>query len=179
MIEFFRYTSTSERFLTYLLAIYEQSFPVDERRPIVKMLKLIENEPRFKCNALIAEGELVGFFNYWDFNDFIYVEHFAIDPLIRGRAYGSSSMKQFLAAQSKPVILEVERPETLEAERRIGFYQRLGFTLCKKPYIQPAYEKGQLSIPMYIMEAGGNLTDRHFKTIKETIYREVYNVEPE
>ena len=79
MINFHLYHSPNDKYLTYVLAFYEQAFPVDERRQIGKMLELIEQQPNFKCNDLFDCDELFGFFNFWNLGEFIYVEHFALD----------------------------------------------------------------------------------------------------
>lgn len=179
MINFHLYRSANDKYLTYVLAFYEQSFPVDERRRIAKMLELIENEPRFHAHALFNDGELIGFFNYWDLDEFLYVEHFAIDPMKRGKNLGSEVLKSFVEQAGKPVILEVERPEDPIKERRIAFYQRHGFKLSQKPYMQPAYEEGQRSVPMYLMEYGGNLLENNFGLVKHKIYSVVYGVNEE
>ena len=52
-----------------------------------------------------------------------------------------------------PLILEVELPGANDmASRRIGFYERCGFTAHHDvDYIQPAYAPGLPSIPLLLM----------------------------
>ena len=113
---------------------------------------------------------------YRDLGEFIYVKHLAIDPVKRGKKRGSEVLQSFVKKIGKPVVLEVERPESPDKERRIAFYQRNGFKLSTKPYIQPAYEPGQMTVPLYLMEYGGNLLETNFSMVKDKIYRMVYGV---
>jgi hypothetical protein len=72
--------------------------------------------------------------------------------------------------------LEVEIPEEEMAKRRINFYQRQGFSLWEKPYQQPPYKTGDNYLPMLIMAYGDIECGKDFDSVKEHIYREVYNV---
>ena len=101
----------------------------------------------------------------------------AVDPALRNGGYGSRVMQTLLRELKKPLILEVETPEDEMSKRRIGFYQRQGFEICDTGYVQPPYRKGGESLPMYLMVANKpqqNTLD--LQTIKETIYKEVYEV---
>ena len=60
--------------------------------------------------------------------------------------------------------------------RRIGFYQRCGFSLCEKDYFQPSYRKGGEGLPLYLMFAGADSIDADFEAIRDRIHREVYGV---
>ena len=77
------------------------------------------------------------------------------------------------------VILEVERPEDEMSRRRIGFYERCGFTLCKQDYLQPPYRKGGEAVPLYLMFIHTESIDGQYTQIRDEIYREVYQTTPE
>ena len=74
-------------------------------------------------------------------------------------------------------LLEVEKPVDEWSRRRIGFYQRCGFCLCEKEYVQPSYRKGGETLPMFLMYAGTETIDKEFESIRDEIYRKVYGVE--
>ena len=74
------------------------------------------------------------------------------------------------------IVLEVELPEDELSKRRIGVYERNGFTHCEKPYMQPPYRKSGSPIPMYIMFSGADSIDGIFDTITSEIYKNVYLV---
>jgi hypothetical protein len=71
----------------------------------------------------------------------------------------------------------VEMPEEEMAQRRINFYKRQGFVLWEKPYLQPPYRPGDDYLPMLLMAHGNLERERDFETVKNSIYREVYNVQ--
>ena len=58
-----------------------------------------------------------------------------------------------------------------------GFYQRCGFCLCEKEYVQPSYRKGGETLPMFLMYAGTETIDKEFESIRDEIYRKVYGIE--
>ena len=68
-------------------------------------------------------------------------------------------------------------PEEEMARRRIGFYQRQGFTLWDKPYQQPPYKPGDGYLPMRLMAYGGIDPEQDFAKVRDCIYREVYGVQ--
>lgn len=73
------------------------------------------------------------------------------------------------------VLIEVEKPETDEARRRISFYERNGFRVREEiDYIQPPYSEGQSGLEMLIMTHGDVRLKDH-SDMKEML-REVYNV---
>lgn len=58
-------------------------------------------------------------------------------------------MLLFLRREAKKVILfEVEDPDTELAQRRIGFYERMGFHLSPFEYVQSPLQKGQDDLPL-------------------------------
>lgn len=75
--------------------------------------------------------------NSWDFGDFVFVEHFAVADIMRGKGFGSEILKNFCRDVQRPVVLEVELPNTAEAIRRI-VYERHGFNVVSQTYMQPS-----------------------------------------
>ena len=69
--------------------IMEQSFPIDERRNREGQQKLLSEE-KYKLLGVKNDGNLIAFFAVWDFTDFVFIEHFAVDECARnkiGRAH--------------------------------------------------------------------------------------------
>lgn len=165
-------------------ATYLYSFPEDERRDFSLFCKLLDKEGTladgngtFQVYSLSHAGEYIGFISFWNLGAFVYVEHFAIDASARNGGFGSTVMHRFLERVPKPVILEVEAPVDEMSRRRIGFYERLGFTLDHHPYVQPPYRAGGQWVPMLLMSYGSINLDNQFEEIKTTLYRYVYNTE--
>lgn len=166
---------TNQKEIAFIENLYIESFPLNERRPVPKMLDILEHEDSFNIFIIIENDEQVGFLTYWDLTDHIFAEHFAISPEYRNGGYGRKVMELFIKHANKPIILEVELPDTLLSERRIGFYQRIGFKLWDNiTYQQPPYHEGDSPIPMKLMSHGDIDLDKHLDKIKEEIYEIVY-----
>ena len=177
MLEFRRITSAESPYWRHFVELYESAFPLYERRTAEMQLSIVTGEPeRFHSFAIVEDDTMVGLFSYWDFGNFAYGEHFAVDEQLRGRRIGERAMTQFVETVGKPVVIEVELPETEIARRRIGFYERIGYVLSNKPYMQPSYGVGQQPLPLALMEYGGNVLETDFDFVVRTIHREAYQV---
>ena len=161
--------------ISFVENLYIESFPLSERRLVKTMLDLYKGNMPFVISVTIEDDQPVGFLTYWDLNEFIFAEHFAITSEFRNGGYGRKVMELFMQVP-KPIILEVELPTTILSERRIGFYQRLGFKLWDNvQYQQPAYYDHTNAIPMKLMTYGNLNVERDLIDIRSKIYSVVYN----
>lgn len=155
--------------------LYIESFPLSERRPVETMLSLYKNEPSFVITVTIEDEQIVGFLTYWNLDEFVFAEHFAISAEYRNGGYGRKVMDLFIKEITTPIILEVELPTTILSERRIGFYQRIGFRLWENiQYHQPAYMEDSGPIPMKLMTYGNIDIEKNLTDIRSKIYSKVY-----
>ena len=160
-----------------LVRVYQTSFPIDEQRPIESIARLIEYNIRFVAYALLdTEGDFLGLLTTWHFEDFIYIEHFAIDPTLRSQGYGSEALKAFIHEHGKPLVLEAEPPTDALSIRRIKFYERIGLTLYDFPYMQPAYTEDSNPVELRLM---GTLDTEAtpLTLVSDILQREVYGVD--
>ncbi len=148
--------------------IMQASFPDDEYRPYEEQIALFQ-EPEYRIYYMPA-----GFLAVWEFESFIYIEHFAVDPALRNSGTGSAMLQELVKQYQKPICLEVELPEDELTRRRIGFYERNGFVFNEYPYIQPPISKGKSPVPLRIMTYGSAITRETFEEMKEVLYRRVY-----
>ena len=160
-----------------LFAIMEKSFPEDEHRPRDEQKELFENT-RYRVYGNTESGRLSSVIATWEFDDFVFIEHFATHPEFRNRGLDKKMLEHLKSIYQKPLCLEVEIPDGELQRRRVTFYERNGFTLNHFPYIQPPISKGKKPVPLMIMTTGGALTDMSFMSIKRTLYREVYKADP-
>lgn len=170
--------SSGDILLDKVAALYESAFPLNERREIGEFFRLLEENSHFHVDVFLdGNGNFAGFLSSWEWDDFRYGEHFAIEEGMRGGGIGSQVLRNFLASGSQPLILEVEPPVDEMAVRRIGFYERNGLRLWNDlHYIQPAYSADREPIELKLMTFGDiNLTDGD-ERIKR-IHRYVYGVE--
>ena len=122
----------------------------------------------------MSKGVFAGLIYWWDFGNFAYVEHFAIDSRCRNGGIGGRALDLFVEQfTDKGIVLEVE-PETDGdmARRRIGFYRRHGFEVIEGfSYMQPPYSKEKNEIELWLMTYGhcpdaGIMSD----TLKKEVY---------
>lgn len=162
--------------LEFVERLYIESFPPDERRPVLEMNHLIEEDGKFNVHLLTNEEEArIGFVAYWTFDTFIFLEHFAISPEHRNGGNGSKAIKAFIENIALPLIGEIELPETSDlALRRLSFYEKLGFRAWDIAYRQPPYIEGGESIPMLLITYGNIDMSNEFDAVKNKLYTEVY-----
>lgn len=160
--------------------LFEEAFPEQERPPFSTIRQRMESPSRNdagKFHFLVAENgdEPVGILTYWTFDDLVYVEHFAIDEELRNQGLGKAVFLNFLSQQHDQVVLEIELPNTEEADHRLEFYASMGFFQNPQPYLQPSYHNDGRTVPMILMSKY-ELDDDEFSEIQSLLYREVYGV---
>lgn len=151
-------------------AIMEQSFPLEEYRPYAAQKALL-TDPAYSIYAAKEEGHILGFAAVWQLENWLFLEHLAVDPQLRNCGIGGQLLRYFA---EKRCCLEVEPPETDLARRRIGFYQRNGFCFNDYPYLQPSLGAGRSPVPLYIMTSGSTITPEEFAQVKKLLYTRVY-----
>ena len=168
-------------------SIMQASFSDDEYRPYDEQLALFE-EPEYRIYYMPAIGmervgnhstgnstmHAAGFLAVWEFESFTYIEHFAVDPVLRNSGTGSAMLQELVRKYQKQICLEVELPEDELTRRRIGFYERNGFVFNEYPYIQPPISKGKLPVPLRVMTYGKGITRQAFEEMRKVLYRRVY-----
>jgi len=113
--------------------------------------KKVMDHPFYHFEILILEEGFLGILLWWQFEHLRYVEHFSISDAHKSKGYGSLVLRDFQSEHQDPILLEVGKPEGKIQQRRISFYQRLGFYLSPYQYIQPAYSKIGNPIPLLLM----------------------------
>lgn len=168
--------SMTESEFDRVFAQMEESFPSDERRPYEEQ-KVLLSRPEYRIEVWEEDGCICGFAAVWEFSEFTFLEHLAVDAACRNRGIGGKLLSGLLSKSKKTLCLEVELPETELAARRIGFYERNGFCLNEYPYSQPPISKGKQAVPLMIMTSGRTVTADEFAQIKQILYTRVYQCE--
>ncbi|NLC41607.1 MAG: GNAT family N-acetyltransferase [Erysipelothrix sp.] len=156
--------------------LIELSFPQDEYRSYENQRALLNDESYSISVLYSSHKEVMAFIASWEFEHFIYIEHFALNPRHRGSGIGTQLLEEFVNNAKSVVCLEVEMPENEMAHRRIKFYERNGFYLNDFPYHQPSLDFGKDNIPLRIMSFGALLSLIQFEHVQSTLYRVVYQV---
>jgi len=168
-----------QEYMEQIYDLMEKSFPLDEYRTYEEQKSLFSRK-EYNVYGLVnrshrgEKGGLQAFIALWEFEEFSFIEHFAVHPACRNTGMGAEILQKVLPGLSGPVCLEVELPQNELAVRRIGFYQRNGFRLNDYPYQQPSISKGRNPIPLSIMTWERSITEEQFRTIRDRLYRAVY-----
>lgn len=145
---------SASSWLEQIKRLYEESFPPEERRPWGSILRLLDTVGSpFGLYVVCRQGDMAGFITTWTFDDFVYVEHFAVLPSMRGSGIGARALRLLARSVRKPVVLEVEPRLTGQmAQRRIEFYKRCGFhEFDEYKYVQPPYGPGLPAVELTLM----------------------------
>lgn len=175
MIELIPTRTTDSHYLP-ARKLMEESFPPEERRTAEAQQHITDCNPYFRPHYIMDEEKFIGLVNYWQFKDFVYIEHLATDPSIRGGGYGGRVLDLLKTQINLPIVLEVEHPDNEIARRRINFYTRHGYSLwTEREYIQPPYAEGRPWLPLLLMVNGPLNEEKDFERIRITLYKQVYN----
>ncbi|SFC90376.1 GNAT family N-acetyltransferase [Clostridium uliginosum] len=156
--------------------LMDDSFPSEEIRSYEGQANLFYDDSYKIIADKDAEGNVTAFMATWEFDDFNFIEHFAVDGKLRGKGIGTVMLKDYLKQSNKPIFLEVEYPKTEIATRRIEFYKRLGFHVNPFDYMQPPLHKGYSFLPLKVMSYPNKVNERQFSNYKEGVYSKVYSL---
>lgn len=129
--------------------LYEQSFPPNERRTRADHLRALE-QPAFLPLCAVAENAVLADVFVWDTPAFTYLEHFAVQPSLRGQGIGGKLLDG-LFQPDKPLILEIEPPTDELKCRRKAFYERHGLRAQPYAHVQLPFQGGGEPAPLIIM----------------------------
>jgi hypothetical protein len=154
--------------------IYEEAFPLDERREWSQIIDMLSN-PDFILFKIYHQKKSIGLLSVWNLDIFCFIEHFAIQDIDRGKGFGTQVIQQLQSQISTPLILEVEEPLTEMAQKRIAFYEHLNFHVCNENYYQPPYSAKKSKVKMLLMSSSVKLFQDSLIQVKAKIYDSVYN----
>lgn len=150
------------------------SFPSDEYRSYEDQKALLDNPEYTIFTFYTFEQDIMAFSAVWEFPEFVFIEHFAVNPAYRNKGIGTKVLNELLESKDLIFCLEVELPTEEISARRIEFYKRNNFFLNLYPYVQPSMAHAKKPIPLYIMTSGGEVDMPTFNKIKNILYAKVY-----
>lgn len=160
-----------------LYELLRKSFPRDEYRSFEGQKALLKDEVYGVVGELGESGELKGFIAFFELPKVVFIEHFVVDTMYRNLGIGQGLLREFCDRRKKPVLLEVELPDSEINRRRIEFYKRNKFHYNDYQYMQPPIEEGRNSIPLALMTYPKPAIDeREFLVYKNYLYKCVYHV---
>jgi len=162
---------TIQTYENFAKQIYIDCFPKEERRDWEKFIYILEHDTKFSLYIIKEEDNYFGIVTVWEFEKFIYIEHFAIKQTFRNKNIGSRLLQLLKETYSMPIVLEIEPPQDDITTKRRNFYQRNGFLLLDNHYMQPSYSNNLPQVEMKIMTTENIIP---FEEIKNTLYKYVY-----
>lgn len=174
MITLKRITSSEDADFIKLMALYEEAFPAEERREHAQLEHLLQSHPEMYFNSIECDNQLAGLFVYWNFGEFWYLEHLAIYAEMRNKQIGQQVLDFARQNLSGIRLLEAEPADDGMAARRINYYQRNGYKILDKDYVQPSYDGVRQAFPLWVMGSEEYpeklLLEKHINVIKEEVY---------
>jgi len=142
--------------------LYHKSFPEFEQRTLAQQEKAFLQE-NYHLTAYIEHNTFIGFIAYWEFESFIYIEHFAITQLIRGQGYGYRVLSDFMTANTKIIILEIDPIVDEISAARLRFYEKCGFKLNTHAHIHPPYRAGYQGHDLQLLTTQREISKKEYK----------------
>lgn len=167
--------ATIEDFDT-IYGLMVRAFPPEELREASQARKLLHSPHYHLLKAVNSAQDINGFFAYWTFSDFHFLEHFAVDPSLRGQGIGTRMLQNLMLQHPGDWLLEAEAPMTSIAQRRIDFYRRNGFVVNAFGYHQPIMQETaeERLIPLQILTYDTPWSLARLQMAKELIMNRVY-----
>ncbi|WP_281987532.1 GNAT family N-acetyltransferase [Aquimarina aggregata] len=145
-----RLTNISDNYFKLAWELYQKAFPSEEQR-LLDAQALVMKKSNYHFEIIIEEKEFVGFLLWWDFETYKYIDHFAIAMQRRNLGLGKLILEKFIDTTDKPILLEVELPSSTINQRRIKFYEKIGFKLNQHYYEIPPLIEEQSSLQLLLM----------------------------
>lgn len=142
--------------------LYSISFPVFEQRRETQQEYAFSND-NYHLIGYSEEGIFIGFISYWEFSDYIYIEHFAINTDVRGNGYGSALLSSFINSTDKIILLEIDPIIDDISKARMRFYKRCGFYDNSHAHKHPSYRTEYQPHYLIVLTTKRQITEEEYK----------------
>lgn len=160
--------------LKQIYQLFEESFIPSELRLFDSFLQLFYNH-EFKIYIEEKDLQIIAALIVWEFNDYIFLENFAVNKKIRGQGIGGVFLETLKDIYPNHfMVLEVEENKNELTNRRIQFYQRHQWCLNSFHYKQPSFRKNIDGEELYMMSYPHLLSHEQFLNIKSDLFHRVY-----
>lgn len=165
---FYYIENEADKWYDDFLKIYSVSFPVYEQRSHAQQLYAFQN-PHYRLYGRINENRLEAFISFWEFDDYIYIEHLAVNGEIRGKQIGTNTLNQFKDEMDKTIVLEIDPIVDEVSAKRLSFYQKLDFKQCPYKHAHPAYNKEYKPHELLVLSSGKVLSPEVYETFRSDL----------
>lgn len=141
--------------------VYNTSFPIFEQRTENQQMDAFGSES-YRLDCYMDEDCFVGFIAYWVFTHYIYVEHFAIHPSLRGQGKGGFILSDVISRTDQRIVLEIDPVVDEVSAARLHFYRSYGFSENPFSHIHPPYREGYSGHNLIVLTTGGQMTKAEY-----------------
>ena len=156
-----------------IFPLLENAFPVTELRTKEDQRALLQ-EAAYVLYGVRKNDAFAAAFATWEIDDFLFIEHFAVQEEERNNGYGSMLLDALMREMGRPVVLEVEEPTDTLTRRRIAFYERHGLVYNMYFYLQPPLRRENALLPLKLMTKPGGINEETFLQYRKRLYEVVY-----
>ena len=166
-----RLYNESDALFSQATALYEAAFPPIERRDADEQARVMQKED-FHFAVMMTEDGFSGIALYWETPAFLFLEHLAVLPALRGRGYGGVAL-ELLKGKGKTVILEIEPPVDELTRRRLAFYERNGFRLTPHDHLQTRFRPDDSDLELKVLSYPHVINEAEYRRFYAYLQREV------
>lgn len=164
-----RLKSISDNHFYKAWELYEDAFPIEERRLLNGQTHVMKKS-NYHFDIMIDKNKLIGFLLWWDFETLRYIDHFATCIKQRNMGFGKQILENFMGTNDKPILLEVELPNSTMNQRRMKFYKRIGFKLNQHHYEIPPLIEGCKPLQLLLMSYPVFITEKDVEQFTKTCH---------
>jgi len=151
--------------------IYEESFPVEEKRTLKEQIKLFDKKS-FTMLCYVEEEIVLAILFYWQIDSYTYLEHFAVNSTLRGRSYGSKILQEFID-NNQHIILEIEPIIDKITQKRLDFYERFDFKVNNHIHFQVPFRKNTQELQLIFLSHKKVLSVEEYTTLYQMMLKEM------
>lgn len=173
-MKFIRLLSKDDKMFNDAIMLYPKSFPYHEQRKIESQKEILSDK-EYNFDLIYDNDNFIGIILYWETLDYIYIEHFCIEPNMRNKKYGENAL-ELLKKKNKTMILEIDPPIDEISIRRKLFYTRVGYKENTFNHIHPPYSKFNKGHSLSVMSYPDFLTQVEYNNFNSYLKNRVMNV---
>lgn len=153
---FYRIKDSKDQWYKSFREIYTVSFPLHEQRNKSQQEEAFKDK-QYRLIIETNEDKLISFIAYWNFKNYVYIEHLAVNPALRGQNKGSKLLEEFAGFISKTIILEIDPPLDGISEKRLKFYEKLDYEANPYIHFHPAYKESLIPHELVVLSLNRKL----------------------
>ena len=165
-------SKNDKNILAVATKLYDQAFPYLEKRNESEQQRVM-SKSNYHFDIITDEGKFVGILAYWKNDNFIFIEHFAVLPELRGRGYATGALNILKNQNDCNIILEIDPPVDEVSRKRFAFYQKCGFVMNSHDHTQAKYHLGDSDLKLKILSYPRQITVEEYASFKNFVNDEV------